>query len=309
LTVEGRRLLVARVRVQGWPAARAAEAQGVARATAYKWLARDDAEGEAGLADRSSRPRRSPARLSPAREAAILARRADRLEGPHRIGWALGESRSTVYRVLRRHHIPRLCDLDRATRTVVRYQRQRPGELVHVDVKKQGRVPEGGGWKTLGPQAGRRNKTGVGYDYLHVAVDDRSRVAYIEAHPDQRAATAAGFIRRAVGWFAEHAVTVEQVMTDNGNCYRSWMFRAALTEHAVGHKRTRPYRPQTNGKVERLNLTLKHEWAYAQAYHGNQARLDALDHWLHHYNHHRPHMAHNGDVPMSLVNNLPTKHT
>jgi len=313
LTVEGRRLLVERVRVQGWTAARAAEALGVARATAYKWLARYDAEGDAGLMDRSPRPRRSPARLSPQREAAILARREQRLEGPHRIGWALGESRSTVYRVLRRHAVPRLCDLDRATRTVVRYQRDRPGELVHVDIKKQGRIPDGGGWRVHGraarPHSYRARTAGIGFDYLHAAVDDRTRIAYVEALPDERKDTAAEFIDRAITWFAEHGIAVERVLTDNGSCYRSRVFAGALAARGVAHRRTRPYRPQTNGKVERLNGTLNREWAYAAAYTSNQARLDDLGDWLHHYNHHRPHMAHNGDVPMSLVSNVPAKHS
>ena len=319
--MEGRKLLVERVRVDGWPVARAAEAQGCARATAHKWLARYDAEGEAGLRDRSSRPHRSPARLSAVREHAILERRARTLEGPHRIGWALGEARSTVHRVLARHAVPRLCDLDRATRTVVRYQRDRPGELVHVDVKKQGRIPDGGGWRVHGRgnaarlrdqrPAGhpRDGQPRLGYDYLHIAVDDRSRIAYIEAHPDERKDTAAAFIGRALGWFAEHGITVERVLTDNGSCYRSRTFRQTLAAEGVTHKRTRAHRPQTNGKVERFNLTLKHEWAYAAAYTSNHVRLAQLERWVHHYNHHRPHMAHNGGSPMSLVNNVPAKHT
>jgi transposase InsO family protein len=300
--------------------ARAAEAQGVSRGTAHKWLARFVAEGEAGLADRSSRPRRSPNRLSPEREAAILQRREETLEGPHRIGWALGESHSTVHRVLRRHGVPRLCDIDRATRTVVRYERDRPGELVHVDVKKQGRIPDGGGWRALGRQAGLRNSLAyrpgggdrrhtLGYDYLHIAVDDCSRVAYVEVHPDERQETAAGFMHRAIDWFADHGITVERVMTDNGSCYRSRTFRDVLTAQSAAHKRTRPYRPQTNGKVERFNLTLKLEWAYATVYDSNQARLEALEHWVHCYNHHRGHMAHNGGSPMSSVNNVPAKHS
>lgn len=309
LTVEGRRLLVDRVRKQGWLVCRAAEAQGCSRATAHKWLARFDAEGDAGLADRSSRPHRSPARLSPAREQAILDRRWATLEGPHRIGWALGEARSTVHRVLRRNGMPRLAELDRATRTVVRYQRDTPGELVHLDIKKQGRIPDGGGWQALGRQAGRRNRSGAGYDYLHVAVDDRSRIAYLEALPDEQAVTAAGFVDRAVAWFAEHGITVQRVMTDNGSCYRSQRFRDTLSARQVTHKRTRAYRPQTNGKAERLNLTLKHEWAYARTYTSNQARLDDLHRWLHDYNHHRPHTAHQGAPPMSVVNNLPAKHS
>jgi transposase InsO family protein len=309
LTVHARRLLVDRVRRQGWRSAVAAEALGCSRATAYKWLARYDAEGDAGLQDRSCRPRTSPTRLSAAREGAIVARRAATLEGPHRIGWALGEARSTVHRVLRRHGVPRLADIDRPTRTVVRYQRDSPGELVHVDVKKQGRIPDGGGWQALGRQAGRRNRNGVGFDYLHSAVDDHSRLAYIEAHPDERKDTAAGFLTRAIAWFADHGVTVQAVMTDNGSCYRSGLVADTLADRHVRHLRTRAYRPQTNGKVERLNLTLKHEWAYATVYTSNQARLDDLDRWQHHYNWHRPHMAHHGGTPMSAVNNLPANHT
>jgi transposase InsO family protein len=317
LTIEGRRLLVERVRRLGWPTARAAEAQGVSRATAYKWLARYDTGGDAALADRTSRPHRSPTRLSLAREAAILARRDDHLEGPHRIGWELGEAPSTVSRVLVRHGRVRLCDIDRATRTVVRYERDRPGELVHVDVKKQGRIPDGGGWRVHGrgsaghidSRRAKRRQPRLGYDYLHIAVDDRSRVAYVEAHHDERKDTAAAFMIRAVAWFADHGITVERVLTDNGMCYRSRVFAQALAQAGVTHKRTRPYRPQTNGKAERFNLTLKLEWAYAQPYASNQARLDDLARFVHHYNHHRPHHAHNGGTPMTTVNNLPAKHT
>ena len=246
-----------------------------------------------------------------------MARRDDHAEGPHRIGWELGESPSTVHRVLTRHRRPRLCDIDRATRTVVRYERDRPGELVHVDVKKQGRIPDGGGWRVHGrgsaaQRASRRGKgrgPRLGYDYLHIAVDDRTRVAYVEAHTDERKATAAGFMTRAIGWFADHGVTIERVMTDNGMCYRSHAFRDVLADAGIRHKRTRPYRPQTNGKAERFNLTLKLEWAYTRPYTSNRQRLDALDEFVHRYNHHRPHYAHNGGTPMSTVNNLPAKHT
>jgi transposase InsO family protein len=312
LSVEGRRLLVERVKADGWTVATAAEAQGCSRATAHKWLRRFDAEGYIGLHDRSSRPHWSPRRLSPEREGAILERRQATLEGPHRIAWALGESRSTVYQVLRRHRVPRLADLDRPTRTVVRYERERPGELLHVDVKKLGRIPDGGGHRVVGREQGKRNKGQrytMGYDFLHVALDDRSRVAYVEVHPDERDHTAASFMARAFGWFAELGVSVERVLTDNGNCYRSRALRDVLEGAGVSHKRTKPYRPQTNGKVERFNLTLKREWAYAGVYRSNQARLQMLGTWLHHYNQHRPHMAHDGGPPMSAVNNLPGKYT
>jgi hypothetical protein len=200
LTVAGRLLLVGRVLEQGWPPARAAEAQGVSVATAYKWLRRWRAEGQAGLADRSSRPQRSPRRLPVEREQAILAYRV----GPHRIGWALGEAHSTVHAVLRRYQVPRLWELDRPTGQVVRYQRQRPGELVHLDVKKQGRIPDGGGHRVHGRQRARggQRKRGLGYDFVHLAVDDRSRVAYLEVHPDEQAQTVAGFTGRALAFYA-----------------------------------------------------------------------------------------------------------
>ncbi|MFN2590542.1 MAG: IS481 family transposase [Actinomycetota bacterium] len=311
LSVEGRRLVVRRVLHEGWAPARVAEAQGCSAATVYKWLRRYGAEGDGGLQDKTSRPHRSPRRLHPKRELAILQRRADTLEGPHRIGWALGESPSTVHRVLRRHGVPRLADLDRPTRTVVRYERERPGELVHVDVKKQGRIPDGGGWRVRGRQCrkGGRIKRGQGYDYLHIAVDDRTRIAYVEALHDERRETAASFMARALGWFADLGVTVQRVLTDNGACYRSTPFRDVLTAAGVAHKRTRPYRPQTNGKVERFNLTLKWEWAYAVPYRSNAERLAALDAWVHRYNHHRPHMAHRGGVPVACLNNVPGNYT
>jgi transposase InsO family protein len=312
---------VDRVRRQGWTVATAAEAQGCSRATAHKWIRRYDEEGEAGLFDRSSRPHRSPRRLSSSRELAILERRDHHLEGPHRIAWALGEARSTVHKVLRRHSRPRISDLDKATRCVVRYERDHPGELVHVDIKKLGRIPDGGGWRSVGRQQGRVTRAPyerhitktkkvytLGYDYLHIAVDDRSRIAYVEVLADERRETAAGFMHRALQWFVELGITVERVMTDNGACYRSHVFNDVLAAAAVTHKWTRPYRPQTNGKVERFNLTLKNEWAYAVAYTSNQERLDVLAGWMHHYNHHRPHQAHDGEAPMAIVNNVCGKH-
>ncbi len=321
LTVEGRMLLIQRVREKGWPVATAAEAQGCSRATAHKWLRRFDSEGVPGLQDRSSRPLRSPRRLCAERELAIIQRRQGNLEGPHRISWAMGVPRSTVHKVLKRNGIPRLCDLDRATRTVVRYQRDRPGELVHVDIKKQARIPDGGGHWAVGRWHGKRNsqpyahridgrrRYTLGYDYLHIAVDDHSRIAYAEALGDERKETAAGFMERALAWFFELGINVERVMTDNGSAYKSHVFRDVLVAAGVKHKRTRPYCPQTNGKVERFNLTLKIEWAYASVYSGNQARLEDLPGWLHYYNHHRSHMAHDGEVPMSAVNNVCGTHT
>jgi len=311
LTVQGRQLLVARVLEGGWTVPMAAEAQGCSAATGYKWLRRFVAEGPEGLRDRSCRPHRSPMRLDHRREAAILARREATLEGPHRIAWALGEAPATVHRVLRRLGAPRLRDLDRPSRIVVRYERERPGELVHVDVKKQGRIPDGGGWRIHGKgiRRGGRVKRGFGYDFIHAAVDDRSRLAYAEIHSDERKETASAFMTRALGFFADRGITVERVLTDNGACYRSLPFAQVLADAGVGHRRTRPYRPQTNGKVERFNLTLKWEWAYARAYDTNSSRTEALGRWLHHYNYHRPHMAHEGRAPITVLNNVPRKHT
>lgn len=309
LTMRGRRMLAGLVVHEGWPIARAAERMNVSRPTARKWVRRYEAEGEAGLADRPATAHRRPHRLSAERERAIVAHRDAHAEGPHAIGWKLGENPATVHRVLARHGRPRLWELDRATRQVVRYERDRPGELVHVDVKKQGRIPDGGGWRAYGRgQAGRLERqegphrpARLGFDYLHQMVDDRTRVAYAEIHPDDRAATAVAFTARAIAWFAARGVPIERVMTDNGSCYRSRAFRELLADRGIAHKRTRPYRPQTNGKVERLNLTLKHEWAYTDAYTSNQQRRQAFDRYLHYYNWHRPHSAHGGTPPMATL--------
>jgi len=311
LTPQGRLLLVTRVLEEGWSVPMAAEAQGCSAATGYKWIRRFQAEGHVGLHDRSSRPHRSPTRLSHAREQAIMQRRFTRLEGPHQIAWALGEAPATVHRVLRRLGAPRLADIDRPTRRIVRYERERPGELVHVDIKKQGRIPAGGGWRVHGldSRRGSRVKKGGGYDFVHAAVDDRSRVAYAEILPDERKETASTFMTRAIGFFAQRGITVERVLTDNGSCYRSREFARTLADAGVVHRRTRPYRPQTNGKVERFNLTLKWEWAYAQAYDTNASRTQELSRWLHHYNYHRPHMAHAGRAPITVLNNVPRKHS
>lgn len=305
LTPQGRLLLVTRVLQLGWSVPMAAEAQGCSAATGYKWLRRFQSEGPEGLRDRSSRPHRSPMRLSRAREDAILARRNETLEGPHRIAWALGEAPSTVHRVLRRLGAPLLSDLDRPTRTVVRYERERAGELVHVDIKKQARIPAGGGWRIHGRHAAPNRHRGAGYDFIHAAVDDRSRLAYAEILADERKETAAGFMTRALRFYAAHGIQVERVLTDNGSCYRSREFARTLAAAGIAHRRTRPYRPQTNGKVERFNRTLCDEWAYVRPYHSDSQRRRALVTWLHTYNHHRCHTALGGHPPMTRVNNLP----
>jgi transposase InsO family protein len=302
LTPFGRRLLVHRILVEGWPPATAAETLGVSRATAYKWLGRYRAEGPAGLEDRSARPHRRPRALSERQVRRILLARRRLRVGPHRLGPLLGHPRSTVYGVLRRHGASRLAHADRLTGAPVRYVRERPGELVHVDVKKLGRVPPGGGHRLLGPTA--RNHLALGHDYLHVAVDDATRVAYVEALPDERAATTVGFLAGAIGFFAAQGVRIERVMTDNAMTYtHSPRFAALLAEQAIRHVRTRPRRPQTNGKAERFIGTLQREWAYARLFRSNQERLDSLPRWLDAYNRRRPHAGLEGQTPMAVLVN------
>ncbi|MGW2421444.1 IS481 family transposase [Streptomyces sp. NPDC001709] len=305
LTVHGRRLLVERVR-SGRPVAHVAAEMGISRPTAHKWIRRWRSEGESGLVDRSSRPRRTPHRTAAATEAHVCRLRQDRKLGPARIGPILGLPASTVHRILTRHGLNRLAFLDRPTgQPIRRYERDRPGELVHVDVKKLGRIPDGGGHKVLGRQAGRARRSSVGFDYVHSAVDDHSRLAYSEIHPDEKAATCAAFLRRAAAFFTTCGIArIERVLTDNAWPYRkSFAWRQALADLGATGKLTRIYRPQTNGKVERFNRTLLDEWAYLRPYTTNQERSEALADFLHTYNHHRCHTALGGRPPISRVNN------
>ncbi len=302
LTPFGRRLLVERIVVGGWPPALAAETVGVSRATAYKWLRRYHAEGIAGLQDRSSRPRRRP-RALPDRsvERILLARRRLRV-GPHRLGPLLGHPSSTVYGVLRRHGVSRLAHADRLTGAPIRYVRERPGELLHVDVKKLGRIPPGGGHRLLGPTA--RNHLGLGHDVVHVAIDDATRLAYVAVFADERAPTTLAFIRDALDHFASLGVRVERVMTDNAWTYtHSPRLAALLTDRGIRHLTIRPRRPETNGKAERFIGTLQREWAYARLYRSNDERLDRLPRWLDFYNRRRPHAGLDGQTPMSVFVN------
>ncbi|MCK9485368.1 MAG: IS481 family transposase [Dehalococcoidia bacterium] len=303
LTAAGRLLLVQRI-ATGRPIAHVAREMGVARQTASRWWQRWLAEGESGLHDRSSRPRRSPRRTPHAVERRIERLRRRLKLGPVRIAYRLGLAPSTVYRVLRRLGLHRLAWLDRPTgRVIRRYERAHPGELVHVDIKKLGRIPAGGGWKVHGRgRAGRRQR--VGYAYIHSAVDDHSRLAYSEVLGDERAATAVGFWGRAQAWFAERGIAVQAVLTDNGSAYRSTDFARLCAEAGVHHRFTRPYRPQTNGKVERFNRTLLEEWAYVRVYRSEQSRTQVFRRWLHQYNHHRRHTALGGLPPVSRVTNL-----
>lgn len=278
---------------------------GVSRATVHKWLGRYAREGVAGLADRSSRPRRIARRLPADLVAAICRLRRERAWGPHRIGYALGVARSTVYAVLRRAGLHRLAWLHRSTREVIRYERGAPGELLHLDVKKLGRIPDGGG-KRFGPGfretgAGRHASRGRGHDFVHVAIDDHSRYAYAEALPDERADTTAAFLDRALAIFQTLGVRVERVLTDNGGNYRSHAVAAVAAIHGVRLKRTRPYRPQTNGKAEAFNKTLQREWAYVRLYGTNAERLAALPLFLQEYNGDRPHTALGGLPPLTRI--------
>ena len=256
LTPFGRRLLVDRIEQFKWPVAHAAAAAGVSRQTAYRWLQRWRSEGEAGLEDRSSRPHRCPTRVSVETEQRIVADRVNEKEGPHLMAGRRGMARSTIYAVLRRRVLSRLRDLDRVTGIPIRYVRDCPGELVHVDIKKLGKIPDGGGWRVIG----RSNKDRTqkpGYEFAHSMVDDHTRVAYTEVLDAENGEACAGFMVRAAAWFATLGFRIDRVMTDNALAYRrSDAFRDALGEIGAVHKRTRPYRPQTNGKVERFHQTL-----------------------------------------------------
>ena len=290
-----------------WCERRAAERFQVSVTTARRWAGRYRELGEDGMVDRSSRPHHSPRQTPTRRERRIIKVRVLRRWGPARIGFLLGIAPSTVHKVLTRYRLARLAHLDRSTgRMIRRYEHPRPGDMVHVDIKKLGNIPDGGGHKALGRQDGKRHrKTGTGYAFLHNALDDHSRLAYTEILGDERKETAAGFWRRARSFFAAAGITrIDRVLTDNGACYRSRVFAEALTETGIVHKRTRPYRPQTNGKVERYNRTLLDEWAYAQVYLSDTARRAAFPAWLHTYNHHRGHTALRGRPPAARVPNL-----
>ena len=311
LTPIGRLTMVLRIEA-GRPVAHVAAEMGISRPTAYKWWHRWDELGAEGLVDRSSRPKSCPHQTSSAIESQIEELRRTLKLGPVRIGFRLGVPASTVHRVLTRLGISQLSWMDRPTGQVIRrYERERTGELVHVDIKKLGKIPDGGGWKALGRSVGSKNNNGydgrsprrVGYGFIHSAVDDHSRLAYSEILGDERKETASEFWKRAEAWFDELGIAVEEVLTDNGSCYRSKLFDKTLGD--IKHRKTRPYRPQTNGKVERFNRTMLEEWAYVRPYASEAERVDAFSHFLHLYNHHRSHTALGGKSPIDRVNDLP----
>ena len=314
LTPAGRLTMCQRI-AGGRPIAHVAAEMGVSRATATKWWRRFLEFGPAGLADHSSRPRRSPRLVTRQVEARIARLRRGEKLGPVRIGYRLGLAASTVYAVLRRLGLHRLAWLDRPTgRVIRRYECARPGELVHVDVKKLGQIRAGGGWRAHGrasalarehKAAGRRVGGRVGYDYVHSAVDDHTRLAYSEVLPDETGPSCAAFLLRAGRFFAAYGITVAAVMTDNAKNYTdARVFHEALRQLGARHVRIPAYRPQVNGKVERYNRTLLEEWAYVRVFTSSARRTAALDTWLHKYNHHRAHTALGGLSPIDRANNV-----
>jgi transposase InsO family protein len=310
LSWRGRRQLVERVVVEGWTAAAAAHAAGVSVRCASKWVNRYRAEGERGLLDRSSAPRRVANRTPLERVAAIIALRQLRMTAAE-IAEVLAMPPSTVSALLTRLGMGRLGRI--GLEPAQRYERSRPGELVHVDVKKLGRIEGGAGWRvrdrkqhynrTYTDGAGKRRNT-VGWEYVHIAVDDHSRLAYAEVLADEKATTAIAFLRRALAYFARYGITVERILTDNGSAYRSTVHALACRALGIRHLRSRPYRPQTNGKAERFIRTLLGGWAYGAIYRSSAERTAALDGWLWHYNHRRRHSALGRQPPVSRTNLL-----
>jgi transposase InsO family protein len=315
LTTHGRRLLVERVRSQGMPVAHVAKAMGISRQCAHRWVSRFDAEGLTGLEDRSSRPHHSPRRTDPTTTARIIEARRERREGPAPLSYALGIPARTISRVLVREGVPRLNECDPMTGVLIRaskmthrrYERDRPGELVHVDVKKIGRIPEGGGWRAYGRAArnddAAHKRARVGYDYVHSMVDDHSRLAYSEILNDEKGLTCARFIERAARFFRERGVArIEEVITDNHMSYRKSADVARVLETlGARHLFIKPHCPWQNGKVERFNRTLQVEWAYRQVFNSNQQRTRALQPWLKRYNYERPHSSLGGRPPISRL--------
>jgi transposase InsO family protein len=311
---------------QGWSVAQAADLYRVSWPTANRWAQRYQELLEAGIGpvasammgDRSSRPHHSPTVTPEPVKRKIVHLRWKKLMGPVQIAGRLGIPASTVYAVLVRCRINRLSHIDRRTgEPIRRYERDTPGSLLHVDVKKLGNIPDGGGWRYVGRHQGYRNKAAtpsahrnkygdarVGHAFVHSVLDDHSRVVYSEVHNDERKETAIRVLRRAVFWFAARGVVIEEVISDNGACYRSRAWRDLCRDLDIKHRRTRPYRPQTNGKIERFHRTLADGWAYAQLYTSESARRNALKAWIHHYNHHRPHTATGNQPPINRLTNL-----
>lgn len=314
LAEAGRLILVQRV-LSGRPVSHVAKELGVSRQCAHRWVSRFRQHGPQGLRDRSSRARSHPRSIPAATVAQLLQWRQSERLGRDELARRVGVSPSTVSRIIARAGLPALHELDPVTgirirasrRTQHRYERERPGDLIHIDVKKLGRIPDGGGWRLQGPGAvnhnhGRDRSVRLGFDYIHVAVDDHSRLAFVRVLPDEKGSTCAAFLTDAAGFFASHGIPVREVMTDNAMNYRlSRDFQATLTALDAKHILTRPHSPWQNGKAERFNRTLQEGWAYRQPFTSNQHRQDALAPWLEYYNYHRGHTACQGQPPISRV--------
>lgn len=317
LTPTHRRNMVDCVLIKRWSVAATAERFQVDPKTVRKWVNRYLDEGAAGLLDRSSRPHHSPNRTPRACRRRVIRLRRKRRWGADHIAHETGLAASTVQSILNSEGLGRLDTGDRANTNelVRRYQRDRPGELVHVDIKKLSGIPDGGGWRIWGRgQAPTTKKSTVGYRFIHSAIDDRTRLVYSEIHDNEQAGTAVGFWHRALNWFAAHGIRVERVLTDNGACYRSRYWRNYNTAVGIKVKKTRPYRPQTNGKIERFHRILIEEWAYIRAWHSEAQRHAAYAGFTHYYNHHRSHGALKWATPIATLNhlttdNLPEEHT
>ena len=294
----------------GRAVAHVAAEMGVSRTTAWRWWRRFREHGLAGLQDRSSVAHSHPRRTGACVETRVRIMRHLTRRGPVFIAGKLGLQASTVGRVLRRHQAPLLRELDPVTGTVIRatrrsarrYEHDHPGSLIHIDVKKLGRIPDGGGWRLHGRTERPNRKRGLGYDYVHTVIDDHSRVAYAEIHDDEKGTTAAGVLDRAIAFYATLGVTVERVISDNAFAYRhSSAFRRVIEAHGIRQKFIKPHCPWQNGKVERFNRTLQTEWAYRQPFTSNDDRTAALDPWLEHYNTGRRHSALGGNPPISRL--------
>lgn len=308
LTPRGREILVRRIVDDGLRPEEAAQASGVSVRTAFKWLARYRAEGWEGLYDRSSRPRRCPHQVPDGVRSRVIELR--RLRRTYRqIALETGVSQSTVARILRRAGLNRLSALEPA-KPVRRYVRDEPGDLLHLDIKKLGRFVRPG-HRVTGDR--RQDSPGAGWEYVHVAIDDASRVAFSTVHHDERATSACKALIAAVRYYAGFGIIIRRVMTDNGSCYRSFRFARLCRRLRIKHIRTRPYSPQTNGKAERFIQTALHEWAYAQSYDSSDHRAAQFPVWLHHYNWHREHAALKYNTPISVLrlslNNLVALHS
>jgi transposase InsO family protein len=323
LTPRGRLLLARRVVDEGWPISRAAEHFHVSWPTAKRWASRYAVAGAAGMTDRSSRPRHSPNRTPQPIVRKIVHLRWRHRLSPLAIASRLSMPASTVHAVLVRCRLNRLSHIDiRTGEPIRRYEHDHPGSLIHVDVKKLGNIPTGGGWRFVGRAQGSKNRRAtegvkrnrsrdpnLGHAFVHTVVDDHSRAAYAEIHDNETAETAIGVLRRAVGWFGARGVSIERVLSDNGGCYRSRSWRDTCAELQIQHKRTRPYRPQTNGKIERFHRTMANEWAFARHYPNELTRRSALRAWLHTYNHHRQHSAIGKVPPITRLINLPGQYS